>query len=319
MSLSINVKALAIVQQILEMNEELGCSVKELENGSTVIDAGINVEGSIELGRLISEICLGGLGAVRLSDTHIDDMTIPVVVTSTKQPKIASMASQLAGWAIRKADFFALGSGPARALARVEEIFSDLGYSDDSQHGVIMLETRTSPSEDITNYIAKKCSISPSSLFCIVAPTASIVGSVHIASRVISAGIQRLHALGFALDKIRTAHGTCPIAPVTENDTLAMRVTNDCIINGGRVFCHVRSDESENLGDLAKEVPSSEVRNHGLSFEEVFVKAELDFYDVDNRLLSPAEITLNDITSGDIYRAGGINPEPLRAIFARCL
>ncbi|MFX0108993.1 MAG: methenyltetrahydromethanopterin cyclohydrolase [Candidatus Hodarchaeota archaeon] len=49
------------------------------------------------------------------------------------------------------------------------------------------------------------------------------------------------------------------------------------------------------------------------------MKAELDFYDVDNRLLSPAEITLNDITSGDIYRAGGINPEPLRAIFARCL
>ena len=41
------------------------------------------------------------------------------------------MASQYAGWAINPEGFFAMGSGPLRAKARVEkELFAKLGYAE---------------------------------------------------------------------------------------------------------------------------------------------------------------------------------------------
>ena len=52
----------------------------------------------------------------------------------TTDPVIACLASQYAGWALShgegKAAFFALGSGPGRALARKEPLFSELDYRD---------------------------------------------------------------------------------------------------------------------------------------------------------------------------------------------
>ena len=43
------------------------------------------------------------------------------------------MASQYAGWAIDPEGFFAMGSGPLRAKARVEkELFGKLGYAEDA-------------------------------------------------------------------------------------------------------------------------------------------------------------------------------------------
>ncbi|MHA1935331.1 MAG: methenyltetrahydromethanopterin cyclohydrolase, partial [Candidatus Thorarchaeota archaeon] len=40
-----------------------------------------------------------------------------------------------------------------------------------------------------------------------------------------------------------------------------------------------------------------------------------DFYKVDPHLFSPAEITLNDITSGKTFKAGSLNPDILKKSF----
>ena len=59
------------------------------------------------------------------------------------------MASQYAGWAINPEGFFAMGSGPLRAKARVErELFGKLGYAEDAARGVLVLEGRTLPTDD---------------------------------------------------------------------------------------------------------------------------------------------------------------------------
>ena len=58
------------------------------------------------------------------------------------------MASQYAGWAITPDGYFAMGSGPLRAHARVEkELFAKLDYAESASHGVLVLETRTLPDE----------------------------------------------------------------------------------------------------------------------------------------------------------------------------
>ncbi|MFX1482265.1 MAG: methenyltetrahydromethanopterin cyclohydrolase, partial [Promethearchaeota archaeon] len=237
MKLSVNEGALEIAKEIVDQKDDLDCTVSELKNGTTIIDAGIEVTGTDELGRLVSEICLGGLGVVRHTKMHIGDMDLPAVVVSSDHPKIACMGSQYAGWVINVDKYFAMGSGPARALARVEKkLYKHLGYEDDAKVGVILLETRETPPEEVAQFIADKCNISTSDLYCILAPTACLVGSIQVSARVVEVGMHKLHELEFDLDRVRSGYGVAPVAPVAKKDARAMGVTNDCILYGGRTF-----------------------------------------------------------------------------------
>jgi methenyltetrahydromethanopterin cyclohydrolase len=312
MAISVNEKALEIVERIMDNKEDLDCTVTKQENGATIIDAGIEVTGTDELGRLLGEVCLGGYGAVRMSEATIGDLTLPSVIVSTDEPAIATMGSQYAGWVINVDKYFAMGSGPARALYGKEDIFKELEYKDDAKVGVILLETRTVPPENVTEYIAKKCGIEPSGLYCIVAPTACKVGSVQISARVVEVGIHKLHALGYDPRKVKRGHGTAPVAPVVNKDTKAMGVTNDCILYGGSTYYDIRPDEGDDLKALAEKAPSQTSEQYGMPFYKLFKGFEFDFYKVDPLLFSPAEITIKDISSGAVHKAGSLNADVLK-------
>jgi methenyltetrahydromethanopterin cyclohydrolase len=307
----VNKGALEVVKRILDEKESLDCRVQEEKDGSTIIDAGIHCQGSIELGQLIGEACLGGLGSVKLSKVYIDELELPAVVVGTDYPKIATLASQYAGWTIKVGEFIAMGSGPARALARVERLYEELDYKDNAKKGVIVLETRTDPTEEVTSYIAEKCRIPTSNLYCIVVPTASIAGSVQISSRIVEVGMHKLHEIGFDPEKVRRGYGVAPIAPVANKDSRAMGVTNDCILYGGRTYYFVKSDE-DNLQEIVEKVPSSTSDQYGQPFYDLFKSVGFDFYKIDPLLFSPAEITINHIETGKIYHAGELNPKVLK-------
>ena len=82
---------------------------------------------------MLAELCMGGLGHVVLRSDRIAGETWPGVQVWTDHPAASCMASQYAGWAINPDGFFAMGSGPLRAKARVEkELFAKLGYAEDA-------------------------------------------------------------------------------------------------------------------------------------------------------------------------------------------
>ena len=308
-----NENALKIVQDVIDNSEQLGCSVIDHKNGAIIIDAGIEATGGTEVGRLIGEICLGGLGAIRVHKTMIGDIELPAAIVSVRHPKIATLGSQYAGWSLKVGDYFAMASGPARALASIEsKLFEELQYKDDATVGVIILETRDMPSENVTQHIADKCGISPSDLYCLVAPTASRTGSVQIAARIVEVGVHKLHALGFDPEKIGVGHGVAPIAPVAESDYKAMGVTNDCILYGGRTYIFVRPSEEDDLASLAERVPSCTSEQYGQPFYKLFKSFKFDFFKVDPLLFSPAEITINNIDTGEVHKAGKLNPDVLK-------
>lgn len=309
---SVNQGSLEIVKEILDRKDYLNCRVKEMKSGTILIDAGIECKGSIELGRLIGETCLGGLGVVRITRMIIGDLDLPAVIVSVERPKIGTLGSQYAGWRIRIGKHYALGSGPARALARVEkDLYEEIGYQDTSKKSVIVLETREMPTEEVTEYIAEKCGIGSSDLYCIVVPTASIAGSVQVSSRIVGVGLHRLHQIGFDLKRIRRGHGVAPIASVEKDDSKAMGVTNDCIRYGGRTFYHVRTD-SDDLQEIVERVSISTSSHYGDLFYDLFKNVNFDFYKLDPLLFGPAEVTFNHIESGKIYHAGALNHDALR-------
>jgi methenyltetrahydromethanopterin cyclohydrolase len=318
-NISVNSSALPVVQEMIEYADELGIKVTTTGNGATIIDAGIEANGSLNAGRFVTEVCLGGLGTASLSLSEYGGrLVLPSIFVETGHPSIATLGSQFAGWRIRDKEkkFFGMGSGPARALSlEPKELYEKISYEDKAKNAIIVIETERRPDNDIAEIIAGKCLVSNSDLNMIVAPTNSIVGSVQISGRVMETGIHKLSEVGFDPKKIRHACGLAPIAPIHPNSAKAMGRTNDVILAAGRVFLTVEAGESDDLADIISKVPSSSSKDYGKPFHQIFKAAGYDFYKIDPGLFAPAEITVNDLKSGRLYRAGRVDVELLNKSF----
>jgi len=302
-----------IADGVAEHAELLRCEVQVLANGARVIDCGVHAAGGYDAGLALSEICMGGLGNIALGPVAIGNESWPGLTVWTDHPMVSCMASQYAGWAISPEGFFAMGSGPLRAHARVEkELFAKLAYAETAEHGVLVLEGRQLPTAAVAEWVAAKAKLSPSQLTFLVAPTASLAGGVQIAARVVETAMHKIERLHFDLSKIVSAVGFAPLPPVAKNDLRAIGRTNDCILYGGSVHFTVRASDEE-LADLAPKVPASASRDYGTPFYDIFQRYNKDFYAIDPLLFSPAEVRLTSTESGRTFHAGQLNQDVLRA------
>ena len=292
---------------------ELQLGVHSLASGARVIDAGINAPGGLEAGLILARLCMGGLGRVRFAPITIDGESWPGVQVWTDHPAVACMASQYAGWAMTPEGFFAMGSGPLRAKARVEkELFAKLGYAEDAPRGVLVLEGRTLPTDDVATWVAGKAGVAPDGITFVIAPTASLAGGVQIVARVIETGLHKMHTIGFDVNRVVSAMGTAPLAPVAKNDLRAIGRTNDCVLYGGQARYTIRADDDD-LAALAERLPASASSDYGTPFYEIFKRYNNDFYKIDPMLFSAAEVWLTSAATGRTFHAGRLNPDVLRA------
>lgn len=311
--LRLNERAVALADAMLEDADRLRVRSVVLDNGARVIDAGAEVEGGYAAGLELARICMGGLGDVSYTTVPIGEQSWPGVLVSTDHPAASCMASQYAGWAIKVDKFFAMGSGPLRAHARVEkELFHKLGYEETAARGVLVLEGRTLPSEEVAAWVAEKAGLDPSRITFVIAPTASIAGGVQISARVLETGLHKMETLGFDVRRVTAAFGTAPVAPVAKNDLRAIGTTNDCILYGAQAHYTIRAGDDE-LAELAAKVPSTASRDYGTPFYDIFQRYEGDFYKIDPLLFSPAEVWLTSVETGRTFHAGHLNPQVLEA------
>jgi methenyltetrahydromethanopterin cyclohydrolase len=209
--------------------------------------------------------------------------------------------------------FFAMGSGPLRAHARVEkELFEKLEYREEARHGVLVLEGRTLPDAAVAAWVAQKAGLTPAQLSFVVAPTASLAGGVQISARILETGLHKMETLGFDVRRVVSGYGTAPIPPVAKNDLKAIGRTNDCILYGGQARYTIRAGDDE-LTELASRVPATASRDYGTPFYDIFQRYDGDFYKIDPLLFSPAEVWLTSTETGRTFHAGHTNPEILEA------
>jgi methenyltetrahydromethanopterin cyclohydrolase len=311
--LRMNARARAIADRMIERADELRLAVTTLGDGARVIDAGVAVPGGYGAGVALAELCMGGLGHVEIASVSIGGERWPGVHVWTDHPAVSCMASQYAGWALTPEGYFAMGSGPLRAHARVEkELFERLGYAERAEHGVLVLEGRTPPTEEVVAWVAEKSGLQASALTLAIAPTASLAGGVQISARVLETGLHKMETLGFDVRRVVSAVGTAPIPPTAKNDVRAIGRTNDCILYGGQARYTVQGEDDE-LAELAAKLPATASSDYGAPFYETFKRYDHDFYKIDKLLFSPAEVWLTSATSGRTFRAGRLNPEVLVA------
>lgn len=314
MKTSINETAAKIVKEIMDSPDRLDCTVQKI-NGATVIDAGVNVRGSEKLGQMVAEIAMGGLGVVRCSEALFGELILPIAIVATDRAKQAIMCSQFGGWRIEVGNFMAIAAGPATSLAQKGELRLEMNCEDISTLGVILLEGRQIPTPEVVEYLAEGCGITTSDLFCIVTPPASRVGSVLIASRIIQSGVFKLHKLGFHPDKVRSAYGVAPIAPVANNDEQAIGVSNACIMHGGRVFLYVRPGENDDLYHITNEIPYS-FEHHKAQTDELGTQFGISHQYLDSHWFGPSEAILTDIETHESYSSGSVNSAALKEVLS---
>lgn len=308
-----NKNTLRLVDKAIEEKERLCVQIENGPLGCTIIDAGVKAPGGYAAGKLVTEICLGGLGAVSISSMRYDDLVLPSVFVETDFPAIAALGSQFAGWSIKAKDYFAMGSGPARALSKKpREIYQLIQYEDHCDSAVIVLEAQAFPTEEAVKTIADECKISPRNLHVIVAPTSSIVGSIQISGRIVETGIHRFSQVGLDPKLISHGCGYAPIPPIHPKAARAMGRTNDALYYGGVAFYTAAVESDDQLRNIVSRSPSSTASVYGKPFYEIFKEAEFDFYRIDPNLFAPAVISVNNARTGTTFKAGKINVEVLK-------
>ncbi|MES9930623.1 MAG: methenyltetrahydromethanopterin cyclohydrolase [Candidatus Thiodiazotropha sp. 6PDIVS] len=316
---SINALTQPLVESLCADAAQLRIGVERLENGCVVVDAGINMPGSLEAGRRIAEICLGGLGSVSLSGNGpVAGWPLSVHVQTTN-PVLACLGSQYAGWSLSHKEegqkgFNALGSGPGRVLANKEPLLKEMSYRDKADSTCLVLEVDRFPPLPLCEKIARGCGIDVAELTLILTPTSSLAGTVQIVARVLEVAMHKAHELGFDLNSIQDGFGSAPIPPPAPDFLNAMGRTNDAILFAGLVQLFV-SGESDAAKKLANDLPSSASRDYGRPFAEVFKAYEYDFFKIDPMLFSPARVVVSALDSGNSYAGGKLDNTLLTASF----
>jgi methenyltetrahydromethanopterin cyclohydrolase len=313
-NLSINKRTNPLVKDLLSNASALNLLVFEHDSGAMIVDAGIKAMGGLEAGRRIAEICMGGLGFVSLqNDTSFKNWPLSIKVHA-KSPIIACLGSQYAGWALSHEKFFSLGSGPARAIAQREDIFKELAYKDQSSHTALVLETSQVPPAEVIEKVSNDTGIRASNLTFILTPTSSLAGTVQITARVLEVALHKLHAVHFPLEHVVDGYGVAPIPPPSPDFLTGMGRTNDAILFGGFVHLYV-SCEDVVAAALAQAMPSSASKDYGRPFAEIFKAVNMDFYQIDPLLFSPAKVTVTNIKTGNSFFAGAFNEALLEQSF----
>ncbi len=318
-TVSVNAQATNLVDSMVAEAAALRINVNRGPLGERLIDAGSRCPGGIAAGLRMAEICMGGLGHVTLApDAATPDWPWTLVVRSS-QPVIACLGSQYAGWNLAHKDegasFYALGSGPARALARTEPLFENLGYADSCDSGTLVLESDQAPPPAVVEKVAAACGLTPQQLTFIYAPTQSLAGGTQVVARSLEVALHKAHELGFPLDRIVDGMAAAPLCPPHPDFVVAMGRTNDAIIYGGQVQLFVTGDAGE-ARSLAERLPSSTSHHYGRPFAELFRSVNYDFYAMDKALFSPAKIIVTAIDHGVSFHAGAVRLDLVNASFS---
>jgi len=269
------------------------------EGKVTVLNLGVtNDNGSSkEIGLKVAEATMGGLGSVSLSNKDGKEM---VVVEILKSPAISTLACQMAGWRIKIEGKIALGSGPARILAKQpKEMYEFLNYSEKTNVAAFALETEVLPTAETAKKILEKTGVK--NVIIAAFRGDSEIGLMNVIARVVEMAFFALEQMKFDVDKITYGWGTAPLPKLTGD---VMFTSNDALIYGGVV--KLKTDKWEE--GISEKVVSHASPTFGKPFKQLFTEAG-DFYKMDPKIFAPAEIMVEDLRTGKIYHAGGIKKE----------
>ena len=312
MSFSLNLQSATICEKAIVDSQKLNIGFDV--NSAKLLDFGIEHRGGLKAGIALANICTAGLATIKLTPSPHPELPFPSVQVHTDAPLQACLASQYAGWPIEQEEFFAMASGPARALRGKEELLKQFSIAESSEQAVLVLETASLPEKKICEMIADECKVDVEKLFIACAPTRSIAGTLQVVARSVETAMHKLYELGFDLHEVISGIGNAPLPPTGKTDLDSVGWTNDAILYGANVVLWVDSDP-ESIESIGEKMPSSASNDYGTPFAAIFKQYEYDFYKIDPMLFSPARITFVNRRDGKAQTFGELRSDLLVQTF----
>ena len=257
---------------------------------------------------------MGGLGAVSFGPVVVDARSLPGADGRHRPSGARLPASQYAGWQIDREGYFAMASGPGRALIRAEELYDDLDVDERASTAVLASRRGDEPPAELAALRGRARRGGAGALTLLFAPTASLAGGVQIAARIVETALHKLHELEFDVAAGGERLRDLSLPPVARGRRKAIGRTNDAILYGGQVELTVDAPDDE-LEASSSSLPASASEDHGEPFGKVLEEADWDFYAIDPMLFSPAEVRLVSVESGRSFHAGGVRLDVLERSF----
>lgn len=315
---SLNQRALEIIGPILADPARYGARLVRTSGGATIVDMGIEAPGTWLGAKLFVEASFGGLAEVSYGRMSIKGLDVPSVEVAIDSPMLAVVACQVGAMKLGEGAFAALGSGPARAKARADRWAQRVEYEDPSPLALIQLQMRGLPAEETLQEVAAVCRIPLSNLTAMVAPTASLVGSVQVASRAFEQCIVALaRNTSFDITCILGGRSVAPVAPVIDDELWAMGRTNDSVVYGGSSSLWVRHPDDEAVRQATESVPFvvSAGEHYAKSYREIFEAFGRSLYNIPAHIDGPAKIAMTNRFTGSMFVAGEIDLDRLYRSF----
>ncbi|NMC79273.1 MAG: methenyltetrahydromethanopterin cyclohydrolase [Chloroflexi bacterium] len=316
---SISQESVRIVREkILPYAEQLNCQVHQLKNGAIVIDMGIEAPGGWMAGKLFVEATIGGLGHVDFGRFQLGQIDLPSIDVYIDHPATACLSSQFSSWPLPQSEvpgaIRPLGSGPARAIARID-FFSKLwDYQDNHHETVFAIQADALPDESLAEEVARECHLSPKNLYILAVKTGSIAGSIQVCSRTIETSIWCLHYRGFDLHKVICGSGTCPVVPPVADEFKALVRVNAAVVYGGSVRYVVDATDEE-VQAVIDRLPTSAAPRYGEPFVKFLEESGRDVFKTDVDINSVAHYEIMNYATGNVFSAGKIEEAYLNELF----
>ncbi|MCK4570334.1 hypothetical protein KAT84_00145 [Candidatus Bipolaricaulota bacterium] len=296
----------ALLQALAQDACVLGLDVSHLKNGATMIDCGVNVPGSLEAGRRITEISQGGMATARIGTVEISGVVLPELVVDSWCPKLSAYGLQVSV-ALSEIDPAVRISGPI--LARFAEGRLDASHDDlrDAAWGIAVVESDQLPSPEIVDALACRSGLPARDLALIVVPTRSVAGVTQIAGRINECVVFTMEeSLGIDCSCVSQLLGAVPIALPTDVGTPFPVTPDDFIHYIGRVTLTITRDLDVDLAKLASQLAFRSTPIYGKLFSELLEAADGVFEAIPGLidLNKVAQMTVVDRRTGIAFSAG---------------
>lgn len=284
----------------------LGLAVTRLENGTRVIDCGVNVPGSWEAGRRVTEISQGGMASARLGVTEAAGVVLPELTVESWSPVLSAYGFQVSV-PLSEIDPAIRISGPI--LARFADTLLGVPREELSgpAWGITVIETDRLPALEITEVLASRSGLPGRELTLIVVPARSVSGVTQIAGRINESVVFTMEeSLGIDCSCVSHLLGAVPIAPAASVAGPSTVAPDDLIHYAGRVVLTIDSDPGMDLPALAAQLTFRSTPIYGRRFAAVLADAGGVFEAIPGLvdLNKVAQVTVIDRRTGAAFSAG---------------
>jgi methenyltetrahydromethanopterin cyclohydrolase len=315
---SLNEAGLEIIAPVLDDPQRFGARIVRSPGGATILDMGIEVDGSWLGAKRWVEAAHGGLAEVTFGRMQIKELDVPTVEVVVDNPLLSVIACEAGVWKIGSGEFAPVASGPARVKARDDHWTKLVEYEDPFPYALVQLQMPRLPDDSALEYVATACAIPLDHVTALVAPSASLVGGLQVVSRAFEQCLVALvQTTSFDLTTIVHGYGRAPVPPVMKDEILAMGRINDALVYGGSSGLWLRHPDDETVRRTAEALPFSVQAgaDYDKGYAKIYETYGHNFFNIPHNLDVPAKVMMANLLTGSVFVAGKIDEELLYRSF----